>query len=72
MKLTKREIASLTNRGIVKPTISGGLEPVGDNKNALKKAAPLVKTDNSKRSWKVHEFERDWDGYLTSVTISEL
>jgi hypothetical protein len=64
MKVSRRQLAKLVNEGKVKPKLDGSLEDHRD-------AAPSVKTDNLKRSWKVHSVERDWDGYISSFEISE-
>jgi len=63
MKLTARELARLTNEGVLKPRIDGSVQ------SAM--AAPKTNKDNKKRSWKVGDIERDWDGFITSLVISE-
>lgn len=67
MKLTRRKLAELKNKGIFKQELDGSLTQVKD----LPGAAPAPLPDNKKRSWKVHDFERDFEGYITSVEITE-
>lgn len=69
MRLTRREMLALQNKGVVKQTLDGSLEHTG---LPDVKAVPLPPTDNKKKSWRVHDFERDFDGWIEAVTISEI
>jgi len=68
MKLTERKLAELRQIGAVRQELDGSITQL----KKIAQTAPPAKTDNSKRSWKVHGIERDqWDGYITSVAITE-
>lgn len=67
MKLTKRKLAELKNKGVIRQELDGSVVPAKGSVNA----APTPVTDNKKRSWKVHSFERDWEGFITSVELTE-
>lgn len=69
MRISRREMLKLQNKGVVKTNLDGTLENTGLSEI---KAVPLPPTDNKKRSWKVHDFERDFDGWIEAVTISEI
>jgi hypothetical protein len=67
MKLTRRKLQELKNKGVLRQELDGSITQVKDTP----KAAPAVLPDNKKRSWKVDQFERDFEGYITSVIITE-
>ena len=67
MKMTQRKLRELQNKGIIRQELDGSIVPA---KGAVT-AAPQMKPDNKKRSWKIHSFERDWEGFITSVEITE-
>lgn len=67
MKLSRRKLAELKNKGVLKQELDGSITQVKD----IPGTAPVPLSDNKKRSWKVHDFERDWDGFITSVVITE-
>jgi len=73
MKLTQRKIAELVHKGVLKRELDGSyVEAKSPAPNPIE-AAPPAPIDNtkSKKTWKVHGFTRDYDGYITSVKISE-
>jgi len=67
MKLTARKLAELKNKGVIKQELDGSITQVKD----MPRAAPSPVDDNKNRSWKVDTFERDFEGYITSVVITE-
>jgi len=67
MKLSRRKLAELQNKGVIKQELDGSITQVKD----IPGTAPVSLSDNKKRSWKVHDFERDWDGFITAVAITE-
>jgi len=67
MKLTRRKLAELKNKGVIRQEIDGSITMLKDTS----KAAPTPMIDNKKRSWKVHDFERDFEGWITAVTVTE-
>lgn len=67
MKLSRRKLAELQNKGVIRQEMDGSITQLKD----MPGTAPVQLNDNAKRSWKVHDFERDWDGFITSVVITE-
>lgn len=65
IKLTKRELAALANKGVLRQRLDGSIEQIATE------AAPLTPVDNTKRTWRVDGIERGWDGFITSVVITE-
>lgn len=68
MKLTRRKLAELKNKGVIRQELDGSITPV----KKPEAAAPGVLRDNENRSWRVHDFKRDWDGFITEVKITEI
>jgi hypothetical protein len=67
MRLNKRKLAELAQKGVIRQEVDGSITQLKPDP-----AAPGKLVDNKNRSWKVHDFERDWDGYITSVMITEV
>lgn len=67
LKLTKRKLAELQQKGVVRQELDGSVTQLKDIPTA-----PKGVVDNKNRSWRVHDFERDWDGYITAVMITEV
>lgn len=68
MKLTKRKLEELKNKGVIRQELDGSVTP---QLAAPPTTVPQTMVDNKKRSWKIHDFTRDYDGYITAVVITE-